>query len=112
MNFPRHIKHTILITSLCTIGLTSFAQAQSLDILQGSALKQDDFVVTMVRQLELEKYKATIKSLTEFGDRRQGTERNRRALDWIEAQLKSYGCTNTERMQFDYTQAPPGAALN
>ncbi len=107
MNFPRHIKHTILVTSLCTIGLTGFAKAQSLDILQGSALKQDDFVVTMVRQLELEKYKATIKSLTEFGDRRQGTERNRRALDWIEAQLKSYGCTNTERMQFDYTQAPP-----
>lgn len=107
MNFPHNLKRHCLIAALCGTSLLGIAQAQSLDVLQGSALKQDDFVVTMVRQLELEKYKATIKSLTEFGDRRQGTERNRRALDWIEAQLKSYGCTNTERMQFDYTQAPP-----
>ncbi|MFA9275341.1 MAG: M28 family peptidase [Candidatus Aquirickettsiella gammari] len=109
MNFPYQFQKTIAISSLCAASFASHAQAQSLEILQGSALKPDDFVVTMVRQLELERYKSTIKSLTEFGDRRQGTERNRRALDWIEAQLKSYGCTNTERMQFDYTQAPPPA---
>lgn len=111
MNFPQQFKQSVLTTSvaLCTLSLISNSQAQSLDILQGGALKQDDLVVNMVRQLDLEKYKATIKSLTEFGDRRQGTERNRRALDWIEAQLKSYGCTNTERLQFDYTQAPPPA---
>ncbi|MFZ6816806.1 M28 family peptidase [Undibacterium sp. Ji22W] len=111
MNFPQQFKRSVLTTSvaLCTLSLISNSQAQSLDILQGGALKQDDLVVNMVRQLDLEKYKATIKSLTEFGDRRQGTERNRRALDWIEAQLKSYGCTNTERLQFDYTQAPPPA---
>ena len=109
MIFPPEFKRTILVASLCAglAAVSSFSQAQSIEILQGSALKQDDAVVSMVRQLDLEKYKATIKSLTEFGDRRQGTERNRRALDWIEAQLKSYGCTNTERMQFDYTQAPP-----
>lgn len=106
---PTQFKRSLLITSLCAVSFTSLSQAQSLDILQGSALKQDDVVVSMVRQLDLEKYKATIKSLTEFGDRRQGTERNRRALDWIEAQLKSYGCTNTERMQFDFTQAAPAA---
>ena len=57
----------------------------------------EDPIKTMVGRLDLEKYKATIEGLTHFGDRRQGTERNRQALDWIEAQLKSYGCTNTER---------------
>ncbi len=51
-------------------------------------------------------YKATIKGLTQFGDRRQGTDRNRAAIDWIEAQLKSYGCTNTERLKYDYQPAP------
>jgi hypothetical protein len=68
-----------------------------------------DPVTVLVSQLDLEKYKATIKGLTQFGDRRQGTERNRRALDWIETQLKSYGCTNTERLQYLYTQPPPDA---
>ena len=63
-----------------------------------------DPVAALVSQLDLEKYKATIKSLTRFGDRRQGTERNRQALDWIEAQLKSYGCTNTERLQYQFTE--------
>lgn len=66
-----------------------------------------DPVAVLVKQLELEKYKATIKGLTRFGDRRQGTERNRQALDWIEAQLKSYGCTNTERLQYQFTQPAP-----
>ncbi len=65
-----------------------------------------DPIATMVGRLDLEKYKATIKGLTKFGDRRQGTDRNRAALDWIEAQLKSYGCTNTERIKYDYQPAP------
>ncbi len=56
----------------------------------------------LVAQLDLEKYKATIKGLTQFGDRRQGTARNRQAIDWIEAQLKSYGCTNTERITYNW----------
>jgi hypothetical protein len=55
-----------------------------------------------VAQLDLERYKATIKGLTQFGDRRQGTTRNRQAIDWIEAQLKSYGCTNTERITYNW----------
>src|SRR5687767_9975373 len=62
----------------------------------------DDPVRTLVSRLELERYKATIKDLTQFGDRRQGTDRNRAAVDWIEAQLKSYGCTNTERIKYEY----------
>ncbi len=60
-------------------------------------------IASLVGQLDLEKYKATIKSLTQFGDRRQGTQRNRNAIDWIEAQLKSYGCA-TERLQYDYPE--------
>jgi hypothetical protein len=60
----------------------------------------------MVARLDLEKYKATVKGLTQFGDRRQGTARNRAAVDWIEAQLKSYGCTNTERITYTYTTPP------
>src|SRR3954454_3740064 len=47
----------------------------------------DAAIKTLVARLDLEKYKATIKGLTAFGDRRQGTDRNRGAVDWIEAQL-------------------------
>ncbi len=67
-----------------------------------------DPIKTIVERLDLEHYKATIKGLTQFGDRRQGTGRNRAAVDWIEAQLKSYGCTNTERIRYDYQPAPRG----
>ena len=62
------------------------------------AAQQDDPIKTLVDRLDLDRYKATIKSLTAFGDRREGTDRNRAAIDWIEAQLKSYGCP---------TAAPP-----
>ncbi len=66
-----------------------------------------DPIAQMVSRLDLERYKATIKGLTQFGDRRQGTERNRKAVDWIEQQLKSYGCTNTERITYEYSAPPP-----
>jgi hypothetical protein len=69
----------------------------------------DDAVNALVQRLDLENYKATIKGLTAFGDRRQGTDRNRAAVDWIEAQLKSFGCTNTERIKYVYTLPPPAA---
>src|SRR5262249_52323378 len=36
----------------------------------------DDPIKVMVDRLDLERYRATIKGLTQFGDRRQGTERN------------------------------------
>jgi hypothetical protein len=54
----------------------------------------------------LERYKATIEGLTQFGDRLHGTDRNRAAIDWIEAELKSYGCA-TERFAYEYR--PPEA---
>src|ERR1041385_1124935 len=68
----------------------------------------NDPIKTLVSRLELPKYKETIRGLTKFGDRRQGTDRNRQAIDWIEAQLKSYGCTNTERIHYDYQPPVPG----
>jgi Peptidase family M28 len=67
-----------------------------------------DPVSTLVGRLDLEKYKATVKGLTQFGDRRQGTDRNRAAVDWIEAQLKSYGCP-TERIKYVYDPPPTPA---
>jgi len=66
-----------------------------------------DPIAALVERLELERYKATIKSLTQFGDRRQGTDRNAAAIDWIEAQLRSYGCANTGRIEYEY-QPPAG----
>ncbi len=66
-----------------------------------------DPVLELVGRLDLERYKATIKGLTEFGDRRQGTDRNRAAVDWIEVQLRSYGCQNVERITYEYNPAPP-----
>jgi hypothetical protein len=64
-----------------------------------------DPIAQLVSQLDLGRYKETIRNLARFGDRRQGTERNRKAIDWIEAQLKSYGCT-TERIRYEYVAAP------
>src|SRR6187455_796714 len=61
----------------------------------------DDPIKTLVGRLDLEKYKATIKGLTQFGDRRQGTQRNRDAVNWIQKQLESYGYTNAERILYD-----------
>src|SRR5262245_42084505 len=61
---------------------------------------RDSLVRVMVTRLTLDRYKTTLQGLSNFGDRRQGTDRNRAALDWIEAQLKSYGCTNTERITY------------
>ena len=60
----------------------------------------------LVSRLDLEQYKSTLKGLTQFGDRRQGTQRNRDAVDWIEAQLKAVGCTTTERIDYVFDPAP------
>lgn len=64
----------------------------------------DANVTALVGRLDLERYKATIEGLTQFGDRLAGTDRNQRAVEWIDAQLRGYGCA-TERMQF--TVDPP-----
>ncbi|HEX9346256.1 MAG TPA: M20/M25/M40 family metallo-hydrolase [Gemmatimonadales bacterium] len=66
-----------------------------------------DAIPQLVARLDLERYKATIKGLTRFGDRRQGTDRNRAAVDWIEAQLRSYGCSDVARLKYNYQPPAP-----
>jgi Peptidase family M28 len=79
---------------------------------------QSDPITILVGRLNLESYKSTIKALTQFGDRRQGTDRNRAAINWIESRLKSYGCSNTARIKYEYfatnghlPSGPPPAAI-
>src|SRR5256885_16139544 len=67
---------------------------------QSAPVPDSDPVATLVSRLDLERYKATILGLTQFGDRRQGTERNRAAVDWIEAEPKSYGSA-PERLKYE-----------
>ena len=77
-------------------------------IMAGSGTYSQDDVAAeeLVGRLDLERYKSVMKGLTQFGDRRQGTQRNRRAVDWIEQQLQAVGCTNTERIHFVYDPEP------
>jgi hypothetical protein len=60
-----------------------------------------DPISALVGRLDFERYKAAIKGLAQFGDRRQGTDRNRAAVEWIARKLESYGCT-VERLHFVY----------
>src|SRR5712691_6051105 len=83
------------IAAIC--GLTAVLCPPAL----GQGAPADDPVRLLVGRLDLERYKAAIKGLAAFGDRRQGTDRNRAAVDWIERQLKSFGC-NTERIKYEY----------
>lgn len=71
---------------------------------QAPAVNED--IRVLVGRLDLQRYKSTIESLSRFGDRRQGTRRNRDAVDWIEAQLKSYGCAEVERLTYTYVRPP------
>jgi len=87
----------VAFTACATTG-TPVATTTTAPVLVGDTAS----IRALVGRLDLERYKATIKGLTQFGDRRQGTARNRAAVDWIEAQLKSYGCTNTERITYNY----------
>ncbi len=62
---------------------------------------EDSAVKAIVDRLDFASYKDLIKGLTQFGDREQGTPRNAQAVDWIEAQLRSWGYT-TERIKYEY----------
>jgi hypothetical protein len=88
------------MTLLLFIGIASAAPQDT------ARAPAPDPVAQLVARLDLERYKATIKGLTQFGDRRQGTARNRAAVDWIEQQLRSYGCSDVARLTYDYQPAP------
>ncbi len=92
------------ITTLCAV--SALAMLASLPVVaaeSGAASALGDPVAQLVARLDLERYKATIKGLTRFGDRRQGTDRNRAALDWIESQLRAYGCSDVARLTYSYS---------
>jgi Peptidase family M28 len=93
------VRQSLFALIALTVGIASdcsFAQAST---------PPDDSVHELVRRLDLSRYKGTIQSLAQFGDRQQGTDRNQKALDWIEARLKSYGCA-PERLRYNYVSAP------
>jgi hypothetical protein len=59
-----------------------------------------DPIRNLVDMLDIAQFKAHIKGLSQFGDRMQGTERNRDAIDWLEKQLRSFGYTNVQRERY------------
>ena len=100
---PSSLSGLAFFSLIACFGLPAFV-GQTLAQPQGGPI--DDPIGSLVRRLDLESYKTTIKGLTQFGDRQKGTDRNRAAVDWIEAQLKNYGCTNTERIKYVVEPAP------
>ncbi len=93
-----HMKTSFLCALAVLATIPAYAQAPA------------DPVQVLAGRLDLARYKATVKGLTQFGDRRQGTDRNANAVTWIETQLKSYGCTNVERLTYDFQPAAPVAS--
>ena len=69
------------------------------------AAEEEDPVADLVGRLNLDSYKETLRGLAQFGDRRQGTDRNRASVDWIQEQLESFGCP-TDRIQYEYNPTP------
>jgi hypothetical protein len=62
---------------------------------------EDSVVRAIVGRLDPESYKGLVEGLAQFGDRLQGTERNARALDWIEERLREWGY-EPERLHYEY----------
>jgi hypothetical protein len=102
---------TVAIIAVSLI-LAANAPAISAPAASEAGAAQADPIKVLVGRLDLDKYKATIKGLTQFGDRRQGTDRNAAAVAWIESKLKSYGCSDVSRLKYTYfptdAQRPSG----
>ena len=94
-------------TTHATLAILLLGAAAGLSAQDTAQSPAADPVAKLVGRLDLARYKATIKGLTQFGDRRQGTARNRAAVDWIEQQLRSYGCSDVSRLTYDYQPSPP-----
>ena len=97
--------HRIHLLIATLIAAVPWAAAAAQDTTARTAAP--DAIAQLVTRLDLDRYKATIKGLTQFGDRRQGTARNRAAVDWIEQQLRSYGCSDVSRLTYDFQVPPP-----
>ncbi len=97
-----------VVGAVIAVSVSGLGQRSTEASAQGTTASAADPVKALVGRLDLEKFKATIKGLTQFGDRRQGTDRNLAAVNWIEAQLRGFGCA-TERAKYVYTPAPPAS---
>src|SRR5436853_7587767 len=100
---PSIRRPVVMLLAAPALGSPHGALAQ---VASAPAAAQDP-IAQLVARLDLEQYKATIKGLTQFGDRRQGTDRNRAAVNWIEVQLRSYGCADVARLKYEYQPASP-----
>src|SRR5687767_699742 len=100
----RFSKVPVALTIIASLAACGPSEDTASDAPPAGAATAPDPIPALIARLDLERYKATIKGLTQFGDRLHGTDRNRAAIDWIEAQLNSYGCS-TER--FAYAYSPP-----
>ena len=74
--------------SIAQQGIRSQTQGR-VNLQQANPNAPDPVIVELVNRYTLDNFKSTLKGLTQFGDRRQGTQRNRDAVQWIAAQLKS-----------------------
>src|SRR6185437_4019994 len=83
---PRRLRHrsakmshagaALLLIPILAMG----GQAMAAPAAPASVVKPDAISV-LVGELSIDRYKADIKALTQFGDRRQGTKRNRDAIN-------------------------------
>ncbi len=96
-------------TIAAVLSLTAGSAAAQRPVLPNPLATVDsaDPVAILVSRLDLARYKEAIKGLTRFGDRKAGTDRNRAAVEWIEQQLRSYGCADVQRMTYEHRPAPP-----
>jgi hypothetical protein len=96
-------------TFAAVLSLTAGSAAAQRPVLPNPPASVDsaDPVAILVSRLDLARYKEAIKGLTRFGDRKAGTDRNRAAVDWIEQQLRSYGCADVQRMTYEHRPVPP-----
>ena len=90
-----------------------YSLAMTANAAETMAKDTPDDIQLLVSRLNLDSYKKSIKGLTQFGDRRQGTQRNAKAIDWIEQQLRDVGCENIERLTYHFEDKPrPTRALS
>ena len=100
-------RHTLAATSFLLMLLALGASAQSTAPARQTTPAGSDPVKRLVDRLDLERYKATVKGLTQFGDRREGTDRNRAAIDWIDNQTRATAAPTPSASSTTTSHAPP-----
>jgi Peptidase family M28 len=105
--FEEPVKAAQIITGVAVLACGAPILAPPSASAQGQSR---DPISVLVGRLDLDRYKASIKGLAQFGDRRQGTDRNRAAVEWIARELASYGCT-VERLHFVYDRPAEPSSL-